>query len=228
MLILVMPVNWGSNPFPCTFLSPSGITRKQKKIFRDRNNTSKRVIMKIKYPEIGVCGLSCRLCPMYNTEAESRCLGCKSITRMAVGCPFITCAVKKKGIEFCWDCTEKKTCEKWKKHREAGKMSDSFKCYQQLEEDISFIQKNGISEFEKTQKNREHLLKEMLRNFNEGRSKSYYCIAATVLEIEELKGALTRAKKESDGLDVKRRSKVLHSILDSIAGKKSYCLKLRK
>jgi hypothetical protein len=25
---------------------------------------------------------------------------------MAVGCPFITCAVKKKGIEFCWDCEE--------------------------------------------------------------------------------------------------------------------------
>ena len=68
---------------------------------------------------------------------------------MAVGCPFITCAVKKKGIEFCWDCTENITCEKWKKHREAGKKIDSFKCYQKLEEDISFIQKKGISEFEK-------------------------------------------------------------------------------
>jgi len=33
---------------------------------------------------------------------------------MAAGCPFITCAVKKKGIEFCWDCEENKTCEKWK------------------------------------------------------------------------------------------------------------------
>ena len=68
----------------------------------------------------------------------------------------------------------------------------------------------------------------MLRDFNEGRSKSYYCIAATVLEIEELREALTRAKKESDGLDIKGKSKVLHSILDDIAGKKSYCLKLRK
>jgi hypothetical protein len=184
--------------------------------------------MQIKYPDIGVCGLSCRLCPMYNTDAESRCLGCKSTNRMAVGCPFITCAIKKKGIEFCWDCKENKTCEKWKKHREAGKKNDSFKCYQKLEDDISFIQKNGIREFEKTQKNREHLLKEMLKDFNEGRSKSYYCIATTVFEIEELKKALIRAKKESDGLDVKRRSKVLHSILDDIAGKKSYCLKLRK
>ena len=184
--------------------------------------------MQIKYPEIGICGLSCRLCPMYNTEAESRCLGCKSKSRITVGCPFITCAVNKKGFEFCWDCEENKTCEKWKKHRGASQKSDSFKCYQKLEEDISFIQKNGICEFEKMQKQREHLLKEMLRDFNEGRSKSYYCITVTVFDIEELREVLTRAKKESEGLDVKGKSKALHSILDDLARKKGYCLKLRK
>lgn len=184
--------------------------------------------MQIKYPEIGVCGLSCRLCPMYNTEAESRCLGCKSSNRMAVGCPFITCAIKKKGIEFCWDCKNSKSCIHWKKHREAGKKVDSFKCYQRLDDDISFIQKNGIQEFEKLQKIREQMLREMLKDFNEGRSKSYYCIAATVLEIEELKKALTQAKKESNRLGIKDKSKILHSILDDIAKKKCYCLKLRK
>jgi hypothetical protein len=184
--------------------------------------------MLIKYPEIGTCGLSCRLCPIYNTKAESRCLGCKSQNRMAVGCPFITCAVKKKGIEFCWDCEDNKTCEKWEKHRQVGKNKDSFKCYQKLEEDISFIQNSGIIEFEKIQKKREHLLKEMLKEFNEGRSKSYYCIAATVLEIEELEEALTQAKKESQGVDIKDKSKILHSILEDIAKKRSYYLKLRK
>jgi hypothetical protein len=184
--------------------------------------------MQIKYPDIGICGLSCRLCPMYNTGAESKCPGCKSTTRMVVGCPFITCAVKKKEIEFCWDCEENKTCEKWKKHREAGKKIDSFKCYQKLEVDIQFIQKNGIREFEKTQKNRENLLKEMLKEFNEGRSKSYYCIAATVLEIEELKEVLQQITKKTNGLDIKEKSKVLHTILDDIAQTKNYCLKLRK
>jgi hypothetical protein len=67
----------------------------------------------------------------------------------------------------------------------------------------------------------------MLKNFNEGRSKSYYCIVATVLEIEEIKEALMRVKKESVGLDIKGKSKILHLILDEIAGKKGYCLKLR-
>ncbi len=184
--------------------------------------------MKIKYPEIGICGLSCRLCPNFNTEAESRCLGCKSEGRMVVGCPFITCAIKRKGVEFCWDCEESKTCDKWKKHREAGKKHDSFKCYQKLEEDIEFIQKNGVTKFEKTQKIREQLLKEMLQNFNEGRSKSYYCIVSTVIDIKELKEALNKAKQRSKGLVIEEKSKLMHSILDEIADKKKYFLKLRK
>ena len=147
---------------------------------------------------------------------------------MTVGCPFITCAIKKKKIEFCWECKENKTCEKWKKHREAGKKFDSFKCYQKLEDDISFIQAKCIIEFEKIQKQREYLLKKMLKNFNEGRSKSYYCIVATVFEVEELKEALTHANKKSERSDIKEKSKILHSILDEIALKKKYCLKLRK
>jgi hypothetical protein len=165
---------------------------------------------------------------MYQTDAESRCRGCKSESRMAVGCPFITCAVKKKEIEFCWDCKENKTCEKWRKHQETGKKVDSFKCYQKLEDDIVFIQKNGVVEFEKAQKMRERLLKEMLREFNDGRSKSYYCIAATVMDIGELNEALTKAKKESFGFEMKAKSKIFHSILDEIAKQKKYYLKLRK
>ena len=68
----------------------------------------------------------------------------------------------------------------------------------------------------------------MLKDFNEGRSKSYYCIAATILELEELQEALTRAKRESDGLDIKNKSKNLHSILDVIALKKNYFFKIEE
>ena len=184
--------------------------------------------MIFKYPEIGVCGLSCRLCPTYQSQGKSRCFGCKTESRMGAGCPFITCAVRRKGIEFCWDCEESAACEKWKKHRESGKRHDSFKCYQKLEEDISFIQRNGVDAFEKAQMQREDLLKEMLQEFNEGRSKSYYCIAATVLEIDELKMALDEAKKDSEGVDIKRKSNIFHSTLDGIAHKRKYRLKLRK
>ena len=182
----------------------------------------------INHPEIGVCGISCRLCPIYHTEAKSRCGGCKSEARMAVGCSFITCAVKEKGIEFCWDCEENQTCDKWAKRRESGKHHDSFKCYQTLEDDISFIRENGVEAFKNTQMIRERLLKSMLKDFNEGRSRSYYCIVATVMQIDELKEALSKAKKKSKGLNIKNKSKVLHAVLNEIAGDNGYNLKLRK
>ncbi len=184
--------------------------------------------MKIKYAEIGICSLSCKLCPTYHIEGKSKCGGCKSNYRMTVGCPFITCAIKRKGVEFCWDCEENENCEKWKNHRKFSKHLDTFVCYQKLEDNISSIIKNGVNKFEKVQETREKLLKEMLQGFNEGRSKNYYCIAATILEIDELDKALREAKKKSNGLDIKEKSKVLRSMLDTVAKRKNYRLKLRK
>ncbi len=147
---------------------------------------------------------------------------------MSAGCPFITCAVKKKEIEFCWECPENGFCEKWANHRAFGLQHDTFVCYQRLENNIGFILENGERAFEKEQKTRERLLREMLRDFNEGRSKRYYSIAATVMEIEELEGALRQAADDSKGEDLKARALVLHNILDSIAENKKYLLKLRK
>ncbi|MFC1481694.1 DUF3795 domain-containing protein [Candidatus Neomarinimicrobiota bacterium] len=180
------------------------------------------------YPEIGICGLSCRLCPRYYTVGTSKCDGCKSASRMAAGCPFITCALKNRGIEFCWQCTQHGSCEKWHKHRAFGAEHDSFKCYQKLEDNIGYISRNGLGAFKAAQDVREQLLGEMLKEFNEGRSKSYYCIAATVLEIGELEGALAQARAASAQLAIKDKSRLLHLLLDEIAEDGSYYLKLRK
>ena len=178
--------------------------------------------------EIGVCGLSCRLCPAYHRETKSKCEGCKSEYRMGAACPFHTCAIKKKGIDFCGLCNENNTCAKWRKFREAGKQHDSSVCYQQLEDNIAFIQRHGMEEFEKQQETREKLLRAILTEFNEGRSKSFYCIAATVLEIGELESVLANAREKSKGLDIKAKSEVMHSLLNEIADSRSYLLKLRK
>ena len=184
--------------------------------------------MKISHVEIGICGLSCRLCPAYHRETKSKCPGCKSAYRMGATCPFHNCALKKKAIEFCGFCEENKTCEKWRKHREMGKKSDPILCYQKVEDNIASIQKNGIAEFEKQQKTREKLLREMLAEFNEGRSKTLYCIAATVLEISELESLLEKARAKSKELDIGAKSEVMHSFLNEIAENKNYLLKLRK
>ena len=183
--------------------------------------------MKSKYPEIGVCGLSCVLCPGYLMKTKSRCHGCKTTGRLVGPCSILHCAVKR-NIEFCGDCQESKTCEKWKRHREMGKRQDSFKCYQKLEDDIAFLQKHGLAEFRMAQKVRAKLLWQMLDEFNEGRSKSYFCLVATIFEVDEIEKALKEAKDKFGGLDIKEKAKLLHSIFDQIAQKKNYFLKLRK
>ena len=184
--------------------------------------------MDINYPEIGICGLSCRLCPMYQTNTASKCNGCKSTDRMAVGCPFITCAIRRKGVEFCWDCGENESCERWRKHRETGKEHDSFKSYQKLEDDIGYIKTQGLKAYDEQQRIREKLLLRLLKEFNEGRSKSYYCIAATLMDINELEDALAEADIRSKSLNIKDKAKVMHSLLDAIALENGYRLILRK
>ncbi len=136
--------------------------------------------------------------------------------------------MKKKGLDFCWECKESNACEKWKNHRDIGKIGDSFKCYQTLEADIAFILQKGIEEFEKQQKTRELILKAMLHEFNDGRSKSYYCIVATVFALDELKQTLKTARANSSSLQQKHKAKVMHSIIEKVASQKSYLLKLRK
>ena len=165
---------------------------------------------------------------MYHIKSESKCSGCKSESRKFAECTFIRCIKKKKGIEFCWDCEEMAFCEKWKKHREFSKHHDSFVCYQKLEENIHNIQENGIDEFEKQQKTREKILKKMLLEFNEGRSKTLYCISSTILEIHELENALDEAKKQSKNLEIKDKAKVLHLILTKIAKKKELLPEIKK
>jgi hypothetical protein len=184
--------------------------------------------MESRYQEFGVCGLSCRLCPHFHTVGESRCTGCRGEVRMGAGCALVTCAVKRRGIEFCWECDESETCERWARHREHGRSHDTFVSYASLEDNIETVARLGLDAFIAGQLEREGLLLEMLGEFNEGRSKSYYCIAATVLDPSELRSAIDAARESTAGADVRERAKALHASLDAAARARGRSLVLRK
>lgn len=147
---------------------------------------------------------------------------------MGAGCPFITCAVKKKGIEVCTDCKEGETCERWKAHRDFSGTRDTFVCYQKLQDNIRSIKSYGIRAFEEEMEKRNKLLEAMLAGYDDGRSKSYYCIAATVFEIGELEQALASADASSAGMPSKEKAREMRRILDETAREKHYSLALRK
>lgn len=191
-------------------------------------SSSKPAAAKIRYPEIGICGLPCRLCTMFHIDGPSRCAGCKSSTRMKAGCPFHSCAIERQGVEFCGDCPAHETCSRWARFREWRAKKDTVVCSQTLESDLEWTERKGLTAYDELQKERLRLLKKMLEAFNEGRSKGYYCIAASVLDLEGLKKILSEAEKRGKGLAVKERSAVLHTLLDARADKKGFVLRRRK
>ena len=177
---------------------------------------------------VGVCGLPCRLCTLFHSEGGNRCEGCKCDRRRAEGCPFHTCALERHGVEFCGDCADHETCARWTAFRERRAKADTVVSSQILESDLEWTERKGLAAYNKLQKERLRLLNKMLSGFNEGRSKGYYCVAATVLDVAGLEKILIEAERRARGVELKERAAILRSLLDARADKKGLVLRRRK
>jgi len=183
-----------------------------------------------KYPTVACCGLDCGLCPMYYTKGPSRCPGCcgPDFINKHPSCSIITCCVKKSNFETCAECSEFPCSQinKWDKY-------DSFISHKVSLSNLEIIKEKGIEQFLTQQKRRIDLLELMLEEFNEGRSKSFFCIATALLPIDNLEKGLKESKRqikeeEIDAKDFKAKSKVLKENLTELANSQSIELKLKR
>jgi len=183
-----------------------------------------------KYPTIACCGLDCGLCPVYYTKGPSRCPGCcgPDFFNKHPSCSIITCCVKKYSFETCAECAEFPCSKinKWDKY-------DSFISHRVSLLNLRLIKEEGIENFKTQQKKRMEILEDMLENFNEGRSKSFFCIATALLPIEDLEQALMKSNEQikNEGIDLKdlkAKSKILKAFLNQYADKREIESKLRR
>jgi len=179
------------------------------------------------YPTVGVCGLDCGLCPRYYTVGPSRCPGCcgPEFFNKHPSCSFITCCVKKKNLEVCAECSEF-PCSKFKSDEEYQqvKESSSYPSYKKVMTNLNFIKEHGIEKFIGQQKKRIKLLETMIANFDDGRSRSFYCKSASLLDLANLENSSDKAiqKIKKDNIkpnDTKAKAKILKGILSGIAFK---------
>jgi hypothetical protein len=182
------------------------------------------------YPTIACCGLDCGLCPVYYTKGPSRCPGCfgPDFHNKRPSCSIITCCIKNHNFETCAECNEFPCSKinKWDK-------CDSFISHRVSLSNLRLIKKEGLNKFFTQQKKRIELLENMLENFNEGRSKSFFCLATALLTIEDVERALEESNrqildKKIDLKDIKSKSKILRDNLNKIAKSKSIDLKLKR
>jgi hypothetical protein len=149
------------------------------------------------FPTIGVCGLDCGLCPRYYTVGTSRCPGCggPGFSDKHPSCSFITCCVKKKGLEACGQCPDF-PCSKFKSEEEyRQRESSSYPPGRKVLSNSRFIRDKGIREFVRRQEKRIGLLETMIEDYDDGRSRGFFCRAAALLDPKALERSLDQAKK---------------------------------
>jgi hypothetical protein len=183
-----------------------------------------------KFPSIACCGIDCGLCPTYYSEGTSKCPGCGGLdfSKKHPSCSILTCCIKKNGYETCADCNQY-PCEKLKSWDKADSFVTHKVCLQNLYE----IKKNGMKKYIEQQTERMKSLKILLSSFNEGRSKSFFCIATTLLPIDGLTNIIEEAKQkiqeENISLeDAKSKSRIIKEMLNQYAKNENIELKLRK
>ena len=193
-------------------------------------------IPKKTYPTVGCCGLDCGLCPRFYTVGHSRCPGCAgpNFFNKHPSCPFITCCVKKKNLEVCAECLEF-PCSKFKTNEQYQQLqeSSSYPSCKKVMPNLNFIKINGIIKFIEQQRSRIKLLQTMIKSFDDGRSRSFFCKAATLLDLTGLTSSLDKAtqKIKTDKIkqnDVKKKAQNLKEIINEIAFKEGVELVKKK
>jgi len=98
---------------------------------------------------------------------------------------------------------------------------------------LNFIKGHGIKKFIGQQKKRIKLLEIMLNNFNDGRSRSFFCKATALLDLTSLTSSLDKAtqKIKTDKIrqnDVKNKAQILKEVINEIALKEGLELVKKK
>jgi hypothetical protein len=128
--------------------------------------------------------------------------------------------VKNKNLEVCAECSDF-PCAKFKSEEEYQqvKESSSYPSYKKVMPNFNFIKEYGIVKFIEQQKKRIQLLETMIENFDDGRSRSFFCKTAAFLDVPILKKSIKKANRKIqmekiNQNDVKGKVKILKAILN--------------
>lgn len=175
-----------------------------------------------KHPIIGCCGIGCGLCPRFHADGTSRCPGCggEGFDSKHPACSNKKCCADKHGLEICSQCPEF-PCKKFEDREKIER--DSFVTHKRIFDNHEIVTTVGLDVLVDEQNRRFSILKDMLRNYDDGRSKSFFCIAAALLSIDGLKSAVAEAA-DTAGCGAKE----LKAVIKKYAEAEGIDLSLRK
>jgi hypothetical protein len=159
-------------------------------------------------PGFSLCGLNCVLCPRYNTDGRSRCPGCggADFNLKHPACAVISCSRKHGNVEYCFAC-EDYPCERFS--RIEGK--DSFISYRNVLEDSEKARGN-LRRYLSGLGRKKECLDFFLNEYNDGKSKGFFCLAINLLPIEDIEEivAIEKQKEKPERPDTEFIKSLFH------------------
>lgn len=177
------------------------------------------------YPLFSACGLNCGLCPRYQMDGASKCPGCsgEGFLTKHPKCGVLSCA-QRKGLEYCFQCDEY-PCKKY----EGADASDSFITHKNQLRDNEKAKRIGMEAYRSELDEKISVLEKLLVNYDDGRRKSFFCVAVNLLEMADITDIMARIESETRTDDsVKEKATTAVRLLQDAADRQGISLKLRK
>jgi hypothetical protein len=174
------------------------------------------------YPLFSVCGLNCGLCPRFHTTGTSKCPGCagEGFSEVHPPCGALTCCQRKE-FEYCFLCHEY-PCKKFV----SADLTDSFITHKNQFRDLDKAKRIGMETYKAELNEKVMLLEELLKNHDDGRRKSFYCLAVNLLELADVKSVMENIADAT--YDVKEKATIAVRLFEKMAEQRGVLLKLRK
>jgi hypothetical protein len=176
------------------------------------------------YPLFSACGLNCGLCARFYTDGESRCPGCgaEDFAIKHPSCGFLSCC-RRHEVEYCGLCGEY-PCARY----DGAAQYDSFITHQNQMMNFKKIKEIGFMAYRTELDKKVELLSELLSRFDDGRRKSYFCLAVNLLELEDVEFVMSQLMAGGQAGTLKEKAAAAVGLFEEIASKRGVTLKLRK
>ena len=165
-----------------------------------------------------LCGLNCGLCPM---NLDGYCPGCGG-GEGNQSCKTARFSLEHGAPAYCFQCGEF-PCENYSGIDEY----DSFITHRNRLADLEKARNGGLERYGAEQAERRDVLVFFLERCNDGRRKTFFCLAANLLSLP----ALREARKEAEAMaeqTLRERGARVSALLQAAAEREVVLLKLRK
>jgi hypothetical protein len=167
-----------------------------------------------------LCGLNCALCTM---KIDNYCPGCGGGAGNQ-SCAIALCSLEHDGLDYCFKCSEY-PCDKYIGIEEF----DSFITHRHQLKDMEKVKNIGSGSYNTELSEKATILLYLLKNYNDGRRKTLFCLAINLLELTDIRVVIQEIdSKVSPNMTIKDKAIIAAKQFEDVALKKGVILKLNK